>query len=277
MEKLRDSSRRGGNGGHGERRKGRRGGNGRHREHRKREKRKLWRGIEGLKVLGIGFSSRENGNCARCLKYCLDNLTIIKNADSSSSCDRNYLNIKMTLEGESTSEVTTDNNENDALNSNDSELINIFDYKIDGCGRCEYGCFNTGNCSVEDDTLKIYNKCFEADKIIFAIPTFCGNLASSYFRFWERSQAIFKDNNEYEKKFLSKINLIIIGNLSSGGDMALHEAIYSFNNRCFFPETLLLSSREYDKSSVRGDLVEPKEVRDRLDNFIKRIIKAIQS
>lgn len=154
----------------------------------------------------------------------------------------------------------------------ETEVINIYTYKIQSCGDCSYECFAGGNCSIEDDVLKLYSKCLEADKIIFAIPTYCGNLSSAYFRFWERSQAIFKDEMEYENKFLKKISFIIIGNLSSGGDMALHEALYSFTNRSFYPEAILLSSREYNKSSIKGDLIQSNEVKSRLDSFINKVM-----
>lgn len=185
-----------------------------------------------MKILGINFSSRKQGNCAGCLEYCL--------------------------------------NEMKAL-GHEIETIDIFNYEIDGCGECNYHCFKSGTCCKEDDAHKLYQKCFEADKIIFAIPTFSGNLASSYFKFWERSQSFFKDNVQYEDTFLRKINLIIIGNISSGGDMALHEALYNFTNREFYPEVILLSSREYNSSSIQGNLIESDDVKNRLNNFTKKI------
>lgn len=83
---------------------------------------------------------------------------------------------------------------------------------------------------------------------------------------------MFKDEIEYENTFLKKINLIIVGNLSSGADMAVHEALYSFINRSFYPEVILLSSEEYNTSSIKGDLVKSSEVKERLNNFIERIV-----
>ena len=186
-----------------------------------------------MKCLGIIFSSRKQGNCAKSVKYCLDKIN---------------------------------------LHEYQVEMINIFDYEVQGCGDCSYHCFESGFCSKEDDILELYKKCFEADKIIFAIPTFCGHLASSYFKFWERSQAIFKDSLEYENEFLKKLNFIIIGNLSSGGDMALHEALYGFINRRFYSEAILLSSREYNKSSIKDNLIESDDVKKRLNSFIEKII-----
>jgi len=186
-----------------------------------------------LKALGIVFSSRDNGNCSNAIKYCLNKMK-----------DKGY----------------------------ETEALNIFQYEIEGCGKCNYICFNSGECLKKDDIPKLYKKCFDADKIIFAIPTFCGHLTSQYFKFWERSQSLFKDEIEYENTFLKKINLIIVGNLSSGADMAVHEALYSFINRSFYPEVILLSSEEYNTSSIKGDLVKSSEVKERLNNFIERIV-----
>jgi multimeric flavodoxin WrbA len=188
-----------------------------------------------MKVLGVIFSSRKQGNCTKCMEYCLDKIKI---------------------------------------SGYEVEIINVFDYEVEGCGDCNYHCFENGACCKEDDIPELYRKCFETDKIVFAIPTFSGHLASSYFKFWERSQSLFKDNIEYENNFLKKINLIIIGNISSGGDMALHEALYSFTNREFYPEVILLSSKEYSKSSIKGNLIESNEVKNRLNSFSEKIINA---
>ena len=54
--------------------------------------------------------------------------------------------------------------------------------------------------------------------------------------------------------------------------MAVHEALYSFANRSFYPEVILLSSQEYNSSSIDGDLVRKRGVKDRLSNFVDRII-----
>jgi hypothetical protein len=110
-----------------------------------------------------------------------------------------------------------------------------------------------------------FQKCGDADILIFAIPTYSGHLSSLYFAFDERGQPFFK-----------KINFIIIGNLSAGGDMALHQALYSFANLDFWPETVLFPAREYGRSSINGDLIEIPEVKKRLDRFVEMIVKNVK-
>ncbi len=63
--------------------------------------------------------------------------------------------------------------------------------------------------------------------------------------------------------------------------MAVHEALYNLENLNlpnldFWPETLLLSAREYDRLSFNGDLIEVPEVRKRLDTFVEMILKNVE-
>lgn len=186
-----------------------------------------------MRILGISFSYRQVGNCIDCAKYCIE---AFKN--------KNY----------------------------ETEVINIFSYNISPCSNCDYICF-FNKCPKQDDMDIVINKCIESDIIILSLPTYRGHLPSSYFTFSERLQGYFKIDKNYEDDFLKKINIILIGNLSSGGDMALHEALYEYSNRAFYPETILLSSRDYDRKSINGDLIQDDLVKVRLDKYIQKIIK----
>ena len=157
----------------------------------------------------------------------------------------------------------------------ETEIVNAFELEIRACSHCDYECFADKKCPIEDDVLDSYKKCEDADILIFAVPTYGGHLSSLYFAFAERSQGIYKNFQECTEKLLKKINFIIIGNLSAGGDMALHEALYNFANLDFWPETLLLPAREYGKSSISGDLIEVPEVKRRLDRFVEMILKNV--
>lgn len=121
----------------------------------------------------------------------------------------------------------------------------------------------------------LFQKCQDADVILFALPTYCGHLPSTYFMFSERSQAIFQDEEQYEHGFLRKLHFIIIGNVSSGGEMSAHEALCTFAGKEFYPETLLLSARDYDQKAIAGTLIENEQVRYRLDSFSQRIRKRL--
>ena len=190
-----------------------------------------------MKVLGVVFSAREEGNCLKCAKYCI---------------------AKFKEHGFET------------------EIVNTFELEIRPCSHCSYECFADRKCPIEDDVSEIYRKWKDADILIFAIPTYSGHLSSSYFALDERSKPFFKNLREWKEKFSKKVNFMIIGNLVAGRDMALHEALYSFANLDFCPETLLLPSREYGKWSINGDLIEVPEVRKRLDRFVEMILKNVE-
>ncbi len=192
-----------------------------------------------MKALGVAFSARQEGNCLKSLDYCL---TALK--------EKGYK----------------------------VKLINVYDHQITPCSHCGYECFSSTNegktapCPLQDDVPWIYQMCKQADLILFAIPTYGGHLSSLYMAFGERGQAQFSSWEEFRQGFSSKVNLIIIGNLSSGGDMALHEALSDFYNFEPFPEVLLLSARHWGRNSLKGDLVEEPEIKGRLTQFVDRIL-----
>ncbi|KUH34722.1 hypothetical protein APY94_00640 [Thermococcus celericrescens] len=185
-----------------------------------------------MKVIGVAFSARKGGNCARILRFCLQ---------------------KFEEKGHET------------------ELVEAYDLEIRPCSHCEYECF-TGNCPINDDVPALYRKAIKADVLIFAVPTYGGHASGLYRAFSERGQAVFKSYEEW-KAFKEKLNFILIGNTSSGGDMALHEVLYGLTGGESWPEAVLLSSNEYGGGSLRGNLIEHPEVRARLERFVERIIQ----
>lgn len=186
-----------------------------------------------MKILGLIFSSREEGNASKMLHYCMNKLENHKN---------------------------------------ELEIINIHDLDINPCGKCNYECCRNGICPINDDIPHLFEKFVESDLIIFALPTYCGHLPSTYFILSERSQAAMSDEKNYETDFLRKVNFIFIGNIIAGGEMSSHEALSTFANRAFFPETILLSSRDYNMKPINGDMIENEHVRYKLDRFVDRLL-----
>lgn len=187
-----------------------------------------------MKIVAVAFSARKEGNCSKLSLYCLE---------------------KMAEEGW------------------EVELLQAHDLTITPCHHCDYECFANKVCPIDDDVAMTYEKCRNADALIFAVPNYGGHLAALYFAFAERAQSEFRKFTDFEKELLLKLNFIIIGNLSAGGDMALHEALYGFANLDFWPETLLFPAREYGQSSLKGNLIERAEVRNRLDRFVEMVIQ----
>lgn len=194
------------------------------------------------KVVGVVFSARKKGNCLDCVEYCLKKL------------EKSGFSI---------------------------EIVNAFDHKITPCSHCEYECFadvlkgKEELCPIRDDVPRIYEKCKSADILLFAIPTYGGHLASIYRAFTERALTQFNQFKEY-RQLLHKVSFIIIGNLSSGGEAALYEALSDYYIIKPRPEAILLSSREYGSLSVKGDLIQVKEVREKLDRHINLLKKKFE-
>ncbi len=188
-----------------------------------------------MKALAVAFSARKEGNCSALSRYCLERLT-----------EQGW----------------------------ETEFLAAYEHKLTPCSNCDYECMSEEpSCPISDDVPVIYRKCLEADVVIFAVPDYCGHLSSLYFSFVQRGQSVYKIFPDFNHDFLRKINFLITGNLSAGGDMALHEALYNFAGQQFWPETLLFPAREYGKNSLKGDLLEVETVRERLDRFVEMITK----
>jgi len=198
-----------------------------------------------MKALGIAFSARKRGNCLNCIEYVLAKLK-----------EQEF----------------------------ETEVINAYDCEIKPCSHCNYECFalqlrgKEEECPVQDDVPKIYGKMKEADIIVLAVPTYGGKPTSVYSAFQERTQGIFKGYEEFKKTILNKhIALIVVGNIPAGGDLTYHTVILDHYDCKHPPPSLLLQSAEYGHSSLRGNLIEDEQVRDRLDNLIKLLMKDLGS
>lgn len=187
-----------------------------------------------MKALGIAFSARKEGNCVKCVGYCLENLE-----------KKDYK----------------------------VETLNTYNLNITPCSHCNYECFNKEpSCPIKDDVPEIYKKIFESDILILGIPTYGGHTSGLYRAFEERGQAIF--SSEKFEEFLDKaIGFIVIGNITAMGDMALHEILTDFYEAHNRPEAILLSAREYGRNSIKGDLTKVSDVRNRLDRLVEMLIK----
>lgn len=194
-----------------------------------------------MKALGIAFSARKRGNCLGCVQYVLAKL---------------------------------------AKSGFETEAINAYDCNIRPCSKCDYECFASKlrgeerECPIQDDAPRIYGKMKKADIILLAVPTYAGKPSGLYCAFTERAQAIIKSYEEYEKTILNKIlALIVIGNVPAGGDFAYHAVILDHLDCKHPPSSVLLQAAEYGQSSLQGNLIKNRRIRDRLDNLVKSVTR----
>ena len=189
-----------------------------------------------VKVLGIAFSARKEGNCLSCVGYCLDRF------------------------GE---------------NGFDVELLNAYDREITPCSHCKYECFSELlSCPIDDDVPEMYRKLGEADIALFGVPTYGGHASGIYRAFKERMQALDTKEHKWDFWDMPK-GFVIVGNLSACGDMVLHEVLYDFHNLKGRPEAVLLSARDFGRRSLDGDLLTSPAVRQRLDGLVEMLCKRV--
>ncbi|MDD4796325.1 MAG: hypothetical protein PHO66_00975 [Eubacteriales bacterium] len=117
------------------------------------------------------------------------------------------------------------------------------------------------------------SRCAAADQILLALPTYRGHLPAAYFAFSERLEGFAQQKINFDDVLFCKANVLLIGNISAGADRALHEILSDFMGKPFGPESILLSSREYGKKSIAGDLTQDDRVRERLQKFSKDVLK----
>jgi multimeric flavodoxin WrbA len=193
-----------------------------------------------MKALGIAFSARKRGNCLSCLEYVIRKLK-----------NRGFK----------------------------TEIINCYEHEIRPCSHCNYECFsrelrNTEEtCPIQDDVPMIYQKITAANIIIFAVPTYGGNISALYRAWSERAQGVFKSYSEFIQALLRKVvAFIVIGNVPDGATLTYHTIVEDFANARIPPAGIVLQPEEYGMSSLRGDLVANEQVKKRLDNLVKMII-----
>jgi len=199
-----------------------------------------------LKVAGVVFSARREGNCLHCMKHCLERL---------------------------------------AEKGFPTTLVNAYDYSIKPCSHCNYECYadvirgRKEECPIQDDVSKMYSTLKDADLLLFAIPCYGGHVPALYKAWNERVAHIPGETDmlekfeDFQRAYLNKIlGFIVIGNLTAAGDMALHEVLCDFYN-VRQPETILLQSRGYGRISLKGDLIEVPAVKEELDRFVDFLVK----
>jgi len=193
-----------------------------------------------MKALGGVFSARKRGNCLNCVEY------VLKKLEKSGFA---------------------------------TEVINAYDYEIKPCSHCNYECFakdirgREEKCPIQDDVPWIYEKVREADVVVLAVPNYGGNVSGLYRAWAERGQAIFKSCEDYAQTILNKIIGIVIGNIPAGGDNVLHTLILDHIEVKRPVSAVLLQSAEYGLGSLYGNLIENEQVKSRLDNMVRTLLK----
>lgn len=155
----------------------------------------------------------------------------------------------------------------------DTAAVYIREHPVRPCTDCEYACFSGALCPIHDSMDDIFDQCDRADVILWALPAYRGHLPSAYFAFSERLEGYVQRGVDIEATILKKAHIILIGNSTAGADTARDEVLADFGP--FSPAFVMLSSRDYHRRSIDGDMIEAEPVRQELDRFIQSILNHI--
>lgn len=67
-----------------------------------------------------------------------------------------------------------------------TEIINLFDYKIDSCLGCQK-CIATGSCCINDDASSLMQKMLNSDGIVISSPVYIENISGKLKTFVDRT------------------------------------------------------------------------------------------
>lgn len=94
------------------------------------------------------------------------------------------------------------------LSKENDTRVYFRELNVHPCSGCAYECFSGGCKYREDDIYGLFESMPLYEKILLIVPMYCGNPASLYFIFNERSQDFFMHNENLYERILSKLYII---------------------------------------------------------------------
>ena len=91
-------------------------------------------------------------------------------------------------------------------NGHTTNLMNLYDYKLDYCLGC-WSCERKGKCILKDDFNLIFEKVKEAEVLVLASPTYWSNVSGIMKTFFDRQCGLAMSHGEGRKLFGKKFPL----------------------------------------------------------------------
>ena len=153
------------------------------------------------------------------------------------------------------------------ISSENSRIVYFRDLNIHACSGCQYECF-AGACKYRsDDIYGLYESMIQYDRVILLVPMYCGNPASLYFTFNERSQDYFMHNDTYDE-IIKRLYIIgIYGKAETTPD-------YIPSLEKWFPDTPYLNrvlgiERHLYDQKIKDQILDIEEVKTKITKFLK--------
>ncbi len=113
----------------------------------------------------------------------------------------------------------------------------------------------------------MYEAVCESDVAAYIVPNYCDYPNACFFAFNERGQYFFQGHDERYEKYMRRKKLFLV--ISNTGKENFEKA-FSYHVPAEEKQNMLiLSARKYGKSSIDGNLMEAREARDVVKEFVK--------
>jgi len=184
-----------------------------------------------LKICVINFSGRKNGNCH----------------DIAKVIEQSFL---------AEHEVT---------------LFEMCDLNITPCGKCEYECMikdKDAPCPhMNDDIVSIYSALGSSDWIFYIVPNYSDYPNANFFIFNERKQVFCSYKPELLEQYMkARKKFVVVSNTEKENFKHAFEYHVPKNSDI---NILFLAASSFHKISVMGGLMESKEAKQMVVDFIK--------
>ena len=147
----------------------------------------------------------------------------------------------------------------------DAQNFRFSDFQIDPCGNCDCECLSGGSCPKSDMEAVLMDAVCSSDEAWFIVPNYCGSPCANLYIYNERSVGYFNGDRQRMERYMAvPKRFVLIGN---GSQENFHRAFQQHTKE--EPEILQLCSREFQVSSIAGNLVDLQEVQNRLIQFLQ--------
>lgn len=147
-------------------------------------------------------------------------------------------------------------------------IIYFRELNAHSCSGCSYECFQ-GSCKYRsDDVYRLYEQMCRYDKVLLIVPMYCGNPASLYFIFNERSQDYFVHNDTYDDIIR---RLYIIGIYGKADDTPDYiPCLEKWFEHSPYHNRVLGIERHLYGQKLQDSVLDIEEVKEKLFSFIQQ-------
>ncbi len=139
--------------------------------------------------------------------------------------------------------------------------------QIQPCGQCDYICFRQPDQCPHfmDPEYALLEQICQSRQVYFVVPNYCDYPCANFFIFNERSQIFFQGRPDRLERYLQIPKKFIV---ISGSNQSHFTEVFSYHVT-HQPEILFLSAKEFGKRSIDGDILDSKEARNRILQFLE--------